>query len=137
MYLLNSTLKLSTILILVFSINSCREKDMSVNPNDDPSIINQRSKIYISSPEKYELWRQNSVYTITWAPYANQTKVRLELLKKGVVRHIIDEETENDGVYIWNIPNNIQNSNMYYIKIIKLDNPNYSYTSDDFSIRNF
>jgi hypothetical protein len=116
---------------------SCRETVNLSNPEEDPEGLSPRSKIYVTSPAQYELWRQSTINNILWTSTAEQGNVMIELLKKGRVKLIIANSTENDGNYRWNIPSSIENSNMYYIRITFLENPSLTFESEEFSIRDF
>ena len=120
-----------------FVLNGCRETNDSITQPDEVTLNYAPEKIYVTSPWEYQLWKQNNIYTITWAPSDGQSFVKIELLKKGIVRHTLTSKTLNNGEYLWRIPLHLANSNMYYIKITKLDNPNFKYESKLFSIRNF
>lgn len=122
---------------LIFSLFSCREKNTIVNPEPDTNLNYSFSKIYISSPAEYELWRQSNSYTIVWSPKTDNDFINIELYKKGKLIHYITNSTLNDGIFEWTIPDDIPNSNMYYIKVTKISNPKFYYISDIFSIRNF
>ncbi len=118
---------------------SCREKINVVEPKEILSSRFSNITLQITSPSKWELWRQQKTYSIKWSFSTNSSYVflKIELTKKGKVKFIISENTNNDGEYEWNIPVNIENSNMYQIKISNLSNPNIYALSDEFSIRNF
>ena len=127
-------IKLLYILFMILFIFSCRENNVIVDPLENVDEVTPRSKIYVTSPDKYELWRQDGSYFIEWSSSTDAGFVKIELLKKDKVKHIITQSTDNDGTFEWEIPASILNSNMYYIKITFLDNPNLFFVSEDFSI---
>ena len=130
-------LRISLFIISLILITSCRDDNNPLSSHENVELLNSTSKISITSPTKYELWRQNNFYDIKWSPSSNSGFVMLELVKKGKTRHVIARQAKNTGTFQWLIPPNLINSNMYYIKITKLNQPNFSYRSEEFSIRDF
>lgn len=139
MYLLYKIFFTSLLVCGLFLISSCREQITFEEPKEVTSANYSNINLEITSPSKWELWRQNGKYNITWETSSNNINVQLkiELTKKGKVKYTISDITENDGFFEWDIPNNIDNSNMYQIKITNLSNENYYSLSEQFSIRNF
>ena len=124
------------LIIIISLITSCRDENNSVIPTQDEITSYVPVNKYVTSPELHQLWQKGNSYTISWNPIDEST-VKIELLKKEQVKIVISSNTPNDGKIDWKIPNNLENSNMYYIKITKLEDQNFSYTSGLFSIKDF
>ena len=61
--------------------------------------------------------------------------VRIDLLKSGEDILNIAESTENDGTFVWNIPEDLEADNDYKIKISSAESSEVSYTSSRFELR--
>jgi hypothetical protein len=128
--------KLLTIISVVIFLISCREKINEVEISEELiTPVSTVSKIIL--PEKWSIWRQDTKQNITWHSNFDYNSVKIELIKKGVVKYTIAQDTENDGIFTWSIPNDIINSNMYTIKISRVSNLDSYFSSEEFSIRNF
>jgi hypothetical protein len=97
--------------------------------------------ITITSPNGGETWNTGTTQTIQWI-YAGGpgSKVRIELLKGGVVNRVIKSSVsigENgSGSYNWKIPSNQASGNDYEIRVTSNSNSSYTDTSNtNFSIR--
>lgn len=128
-------LKLPLLVILLVLI-SCRERITEFDPEELP-VPEYAPQEKIISPSKWEHWKQRTSQEIIWDSRFDDEPIKIELLKKEVVKHIIVANTFDDGSFRWYIPEDIANSDMYYIRISKLSNPEDFYESKFFSIRNF
>lgn len=91
--------------------------------------------IKITSPNGNESWYKGQSYNITWTrsnTYCG-SNVKIELFKGGILNSTITNSTENDGIFLWDVPNSLQNGSDYKIKITDISNSNYY----DFSDTNF
>ena len=116
---------------------SCRENITEVITEENLNPSHSHGSLQINSPAKWELWRQNKSYQITWDSSLDNNQLKIELVKKDVVIILVSPTTEDDGIFDWQIPNNVINSNMYQIKITSLTNPGKYVISNQFSIRDF
>jgi CSLREA domain-containing protein len=92
--------------------------------------------ITVTAPNGGENWVRGTSQHITWnsanSPGAN---VKIELLMNGAFNSTIDSSTPNNGSYTWPIPESLEVSNNYQIKITSTTNALYSDLSDhSFSI---
>ena len=73
-------------------------------------------------------------YNIKWFD-KDAKSVRIELYKSGAKLKTIVNSTDNSGEYLWNVPDNLDNSNDYKIMIINEEDENISDQSNsDFTI---
>jgi hypothetical protein len=96
--------------------------------------------ITITSPNGGEIWKVGTTQTIRWT-YGGSlgSKVRIELLKGGVVTRIIKSSVSigknESGSYNWKIPSNQTPGNNYQIRVTSTSNSSYTDTSNsNFSI---
>ncbi len=96
--------------------------------------------ITITSPNGGETWNTGTTQTIQWIYTGSPgLKVRIELLKGGVVNRVIKSSASigknGSGSYNWKIPSNQASGNDYEIRVTSTSNSSYTDTSNSsFSI---
>jgi len=101
------------IILLLIPFVSCEKE---IGSSGEPESI-------ILFPNEGGAFVKGSTYTITWSD-SKSSSVRIKLLKSGVRILQITNATENNGEFIWTLPDDIEAGNDYTIKI--------SSNSDDF-----
>jgi len=100
----------------------------------DISLTKLNPTIVITTPASGTNWQTNANQTIKWTSSDLTGNVKIELVKGTSVLKTIETSTENDGEYIWTIPNDITNGTDYKIKITSLNNSTIFDESDFFTI---
>jgi hypothetical protein len=90
----------------------------------------------IISPERASFWKPRDMMEIKWVTSGSVEKVDIQLYRKTTLIKDLKNNLKNDGSFIWYIPDNIDNSLHYQIKIINLNNPDEHELSDRFAIKN-
>lgn len=111
----------------------CREKGDYLN-FEQIDFTTKQEFIFIS-PKAGDLWWTGESYEIKWVPSSRANFVSIELYRKNTLKKVIAQKTENDGIYRYTIPHDLQASNLYKIKLINLGDPIEFTFSDYFSIR--
>jgi hypothetical protein len=97
--------------------------------------------ILVGSPEAGEVWYHRDYYSIRWASTEDLgTEVKIELFQGENENPIytISPATENDGNYLWFVPNSLPPAEDYRIKITPINNPAvYDYSDGSFAIRDW
>ncbi len=99
-------------------------------------IVTPPQTITVTSPNGSETWYQGSTQNITWNVNTVDSLVKIELL--GTAGSTLSEATENDGLFVWQIPADQVPANDYLIRITGLettitDASNSSFTITDAS----
>jgi len=97
----------------------------------EPVYINA---FIITSPEKSSFWKPGKVMKIKWITSGSVEKVDIQLYRKSAFKIELKNNLKNNGSFLWNIPNNIDHSLHYMIKIINHSNPDEYELSDRFAI---
>lgn len=121
------------ILILCLSFSGCRKEDSVVESEFTYNYLKQDFEIL--SPKSGDLWFIGNNYEIKWISSSHSKNVSIELYRKNTMKKIISSNTENDGSYIYFVPNDLPGSNLYKIKITNLERTSEFVFSDYFSIR--
>ncbi|MFQ6607932.1 MAG: Ser-Thr-rich GPI-anchored membrane family protein [Fidelibacterota bacterium] len=131
----------------LYGVQSWKQIDLIVTAYDDvgnfaelernfliqSSVENAR--ITVTSPNGGEIWVTDATETITWSSSDVSGDVDIELYKDANLVEIIKSSTKNDGVYRWNIPDNLDNSTDYMIKILWESNTDiFDYSDETFTI---
>ncbi|MFZ1291488.1 MAG: Ser-Thr-rich GPI-anchored membrane family protein [Melioribacteraceae bacterium] len=123
------------ILVTSFIFISCRESIIDPDKNQieeqKPFVLSLKE---IKYPTEKELLKQSYTYEIKWEITPNLDFVKIDLLKKFKKVETISYSTENDGIYRWNIPGNLQGSHHYRIRIAIPNNDYISTQSAEFEI---
>jgi hypothetical protein len=90
----------------------------------------------IISPERASFWKPRDMLEIKWITSGSVEKIDIQLYRKTTLIKDLKNNFNNDGSFIWYIPDNIDNSLHYQIKIINLNNPDEHELSDRFAIKN-
>ena len=120
---------LSTILL-----GGCR---LLTGVNTEPETVVEPVYInafIITSPEKSSFWKPGKVMEIKWITSGSVEKVDIQLYRKTTLLRNLKINLMNNGIFIWNIPGDIDHSVHYHIKIINHNNPDEYELSDRFAI---
>jgi hypothetical protein len=93
------------------------------------SIGDMEPFIKVTTPNENLDVEQNSVCMVGWADNI-KGKVKIELLKGTAVNKVLINETESNGKFEWNVPEDQPLGNDYKIKITSIDDPTLSHTSE-------
>lgn len=90
------------------------EVDMLVMDSSDNNFT--ISKLYLTSPNGYEMWGSQSVHAITWTS-TNVTNLKLEYSVDNAINwvQIVASVTASSGSYNWTVPT--ANSNLCMVRI--------------------
>jgi hypothetical protein len=92
--------------------------------------------IKVLYPNGGEILKTNTTVQIKWASSKPKGKVILILYKKGIKHSVISKGTDNSGLFLWKIPQQIPEGNDYRVRIRLLDNLSVNDFSDrDFTIK--
>ncbi|MBN1861563.1 MAG: winged helix-turn-helix transcriptional regulator [Candidatus Thermoplasmatota archaeon] len=102
-------------------------------------IFNDTNPLRILNPNGNEQLYLGMNHTITWL--SNESigdKVKIELYQNKIPTIVIEESTENDGRYIWEIPQNLTPGTDYKIKISSVDQPSlfFDFSNSSFILKN-
>ncbi len=90
--------------------------------------------INVTTPNGGEVWSRGGTYTIEWNYLGGGLRVKIELLKGGVVDRTIanNAPTGSNGIgtYDWKIPSNLATGTDYSVRITSNSNIYYIDTSD-------
>ncbi|MEE9449128.1 MAG: Ser-Thr-rich GPI-anchored membrane family protein [Ignavibacteriaceae bacterium] len=89
----------------------------------------------ITSPEKSSFWKPGDMMEIKWITSGSIDKVDIQLYRKSAFKKELENNLKNNGSFIWNIPNDIDHSLHYHIKIINHYNPDEYELSNGFAIK--
>lgn len=107
--------------------------------NDYPEPESVVEPIYlnaftITSPKYSSFWKPGNTMEIKWITSGSIEKVDIQLFRKTTLLRDLKINLMNNGSFIWNIPNDIDHSVHYHIKIINHNNPDEYELSDRFAI---
>jgi hypothetical protein len=93
------------------------------------------NKTEIYSPTEQTTWQSGSIQKISWhMPWGVQF-IQIELYRKNEFKMFISSHVPNNGNFEWNIPEVIQKSVHYRIKISGYNRPDISILSHYFLIK--
>jgi hypothetical protein len=127
---------LSFFLVFLFTYTSCREwfseggQHIPVTGIDDV----KPAKIEVISPQYGSTWKPGDILTIRWVTNIPINKVNIELYRKSAFQFVIVREKDNDGVFNWDIPESINHSVHYKIKISNQYRPSEYAVTESFAI---
>ena len=98
----------------------------------EPVYINA---FIITSPEKSSFWKPGDMMEIKWITSGSIDKVDIQLYRKSTFIRDLKYNLMNNGSFKWYIPNEIDYSLHYHIKIINHNNPDEYELSDRFAIK--
>ena len=115
-----------TLIISFVVFMSCTDDDNTTTPTPDP-------KITITSPNGGETWYTGTTQTITWEDNIDGN-VRI-ILGAGEAFFLISLDTESDGVFEYDIPEDIPEDNIYKVLVSALEPDSvYDFTDMPFEI---
>lgn len=121
---------------LLLNFSGCR--DLFGDGTQPVSIVQppvEGSAISISEPVYGTILSPGDTVVIKWIAPTIQ-KIDLQLFRKSEYKFSLAEEIENDGIFIWKIPFEIQLSHHYRIKVMSHGQSNIYKFSDQFGILN-
>ncbi len=121
-------------LISIFVFDGCRS---FTDENNNAELLvdpNYSTYFLITSPPKYSIWKPGEQLQISWITSGNVGKVDIQLYKKSDLILVLKTNYSNRGSFSWNIPNDINQSLHYQIKISNHNNPDEYELSDRFAI---
>jgi hypothetical protein len=126
---------LTGLLISVFFLSGCRQ---ILGDSEPPESIVQppteATKIIVTEPKYGTIRNPGDTLSIKWtAPTIR--KMDIQLFRKSDYKFTIIENLENDGRFIWIVPNDIPLSNHYLIKIMSHNNADIYEFSGQFGIQ--
>ncbi len=82
--------------------------DASIVGGGTPGILNSvayhEPSLVVTSPNGGEFWEQGEEYPITWTSVGMDGAVKIELWKDGSLFGVLNDSTENNGSWTWDIP---------------------------------
>ena len=97
------------------------------------SIIegNNTPSITVLSPNGGETWDLGADVVITWESVNIPGQVKVSLHKDGNYHRTINNSTENNGEYTWNVPMNLDPDSDYTVRVRSVDNTSIKDFSDN------
>ncbi|MFC1766631.1 Ig-like domain-containing protein, partial [Planctomycetota bacterium] len=94
--------------------------------------------ILVTSPDGTKSLQRGETYNIQWVDNIDEN-VKIVLLKDGIpladAKGVIEEETESDGRYSWDVPTDLDFGSGYQIKISSVKDPSAFGMSNELMIR--
>ena len=124
--------------ILISLITGCRQ---FIEGSNDPGFIAPDielvEKIIVTSPARGDFYAPGDLIEINWlTSFSTVSKVKILLYRKSALQRTIISDTQNSGSYFWRIPDVIDNSVHYIIKIVYSNKPEVFNYSGQFGILN-
>jgi len=112
-----NSIRIILFLFFALSIAGCRQ---IFGDREQPELIvqppDEAEKIIITSPVHGSIWKKGDVIKIKWiAPTIENIKI--QLYRKSTYKLTIAVNIENNGIYEWVIPDDIEFSNHYLFKV--------------------
>lgn len=119
--------------LIVLNIG-CRN-DIDINDPNGRNYIEPLEVYKIISPQEGIRWKTGEFYTIKWTSSENQGPIDLAVVKKkAYYETIIASGIENNGEYIWQVPDEILSSHHYQLRINHSSRPDIVWYSGEFVI---
>ena len=126
--------------IIPYDLGGATDYKIRITSLDDPDVFDfsdnnftiVANQVTVTSPNGGENWLLGDPEPITWTDNFSE-RVKIELLKGGILIHTPTSSTQSDGLYNWNIPASLPEGSDYKIKITSLGSNNVF----DFSDANF
>jgi hypothetical protein len=97
----------------------------------------ENASITVTAPNGGETWETGETATIRWTSVDVPGNIDIELYKGSSFLETIIDDTDNDGAYSWDIPDNLETATDYRIKISWVDYTSvYDYSDGSFTINN-
>ena len=95
----------------------------------------ENASITVTAPNGSETWETGETETIRWTSVDVPGNIDIELYKGSSFLETIVDDTDNDGTYNWDIPDNLESATDYRIKISWVDYTSvYDYSDGSFAI---
>lgn len=123
-------------IVILTLLSSCRETISE--PREEHFIDDQRYVVSlkdIKTPSERVIWELGETRLIEWEITPNLNNVKVLLLKKNVEVKVLEELTENDGSYSWNIPSDLPPSHHYRIQLVSPFTTSANAVSVEFEIK--
>lgn len=121
------------LVLLLISFSGCRDHSRHIaeitHVGDDNIVSNW---ITVSKPDYGELWVPGTVHEIVWESNTEIKTVNLDLFKKGNKLHTITVGIENSGSFIWEISEDITQTNHAQIRVSSTNDGNLEGFSEVF-----
>lgn len=127
-------LLIGTIFITLLLTYGCR--DVIGDGTQPESIVqppSEGSKIVVTEPVYGTIFNLGDTIVIRWVAPTIES-INLQLFRKSNYKITLVENIQNEGVFIWRIPNNFTFSHHYRIKIISSRKSNIYEFSEQFGI---
>lgn len=123
------------ILLSTILLGGCRL--LTGNSTEPESIVEPvyLNAFIITAPKYSSFWKPGDMMEIKWITSGSIDKVDIQLYRKSTFKKNLENNLKNNGSFIWNIPNEIDHSLHYHIKIINHNNPVENELSDRFAIK--
>jgi hypothetical protein len=117
--------------IFISSLTGCRQLlEGASDPGFITTDLEPVEKIVVSSPVRGDIYEPGESVQINWVTaFSSFSNIDIYLYRKSNLQRTIIENTQNNGSYFWRIPDVIDNSVQYIIKVVNSDNQevfNYS-----------
>lgn len=109
------------------------DTDGSVYGQGAAFTIKGRS-LTVRQPSSGAVWYKGDSHSILWTSAGITGDVKIELYRGQNKVSDLSSKTANNGSFSWTIPNNLSDSDSYWIKITSLTRTDISGASDPFSI---
>jgi hypothetical protein len=132
---MKKTLIITLSLFSITIFTGCR--DIFGDAEQPGSIVQaptEPSEIIVTSPTRGSIYEPGEILRINW--FANSIQsVDIELYRKSEFQFVISDNLNNTGILDWQIPNDINLSNHYLLKIVNHNNPDSYQFSGRFGIQ--
>jgi hypothetical protein len=122
--------------LLIFSLFlSCRQNDRISSPEQTEIIEVSQNDMMVISPQPGDDWKPGTTQIIRWKTATGIGSVQIQLYRKDELKMTISNSYANTGSYTWIVPTNLASSVHYKIKLVAIERPTVSYTTDFFYIK--
>ena len=120
-----------SVAIIILLLTGCRQLlEGSSDPGFITTDLEPVEKIIVSSPVRGDIYEPGESVQINWVTaFSSISYINIYLYRKSVLQRTIIHNHLNQGSYTWHIPNVIDNSIHYTVKVEDRYNPevfNYS-----------
>ena len=124
--------------IIISLLTGCRQLlEGANNPGFITTDFDYVEKILVSSPARGDFYAPGDLIEIKWlTSFSSVSRLNILLYRKSLLKRTIIENTQNTGSYFWRIPDVIDNSVHYAIKVVNGNNPEVFNYSGQFGILN-
>lgn len=130
----STILQIGSIVFVLLITFCCR--DVIGDGTQPESIVwppSEGSKIVVTDPVYGKVFNPGDTIVIRWVAPTIES-IKLQLFRKSNYKITLVENIQNEGFFIWRIPNNFTFSHHYRIKIISNRNSNIYEFSEQFGI---